>query len=44
MTFSTWIVRSLYTAASLTAVATELAKYKLYLVGIQEVTWEKGAW
>jgi hypothetical protein len=37
----TWTVRSLYKAGSLTAVATELARYKLVLLGVQEVRWEK---
>jgi len=37
MIFGTWNVRSLYTAGSLTAVATELAGYKLDLVIVQEV-------
>jgi len=31
----TWNVRSLYRAGSLTAVARELARYKLDLVGVQ---------
>ena len=38
----TWNVRSLYTAGSLMAAARELARYKLDLVGVQEVRWEKG--
>jgi len=38
----TWNVRSLYRAGSLTAVTRELAKYKLDLVGVQEVRWDKG--
>jgi len=33
---------SLYRAGSLTAAARELAKYKLDLVGVQEVRWDKG--
>jgi hypothetical protein len=37
----TWDVRSLYRAGSLMAVARELARYKLDLVGVQEVTWDK---
>ena len=37
----TWNVRSLYRAGSLTAVARELARYKLDLVGVQ-VRWDKG--
>jgi hypothetical protein len=38
--FGTWIVRSLYRAGSLMTVSRELARYKLYLVGVQEVRWE----
>ena len=38
----TWNVRSLYRAGSLTAVTRELARYKLDLVGVQEVRWDKG--
>ena len=38
----TWKVRSLYRAGSLTAVTRELARYKLDLVGVQEVWWDKG--
>jgi len=38
----TWNVRSLYRAVSLAAAARELARYKLYLVGVQEVRWDKG--
>ena len=37
----TWNVRSLYRAEALMAVARELARYKLDLVGVQEVRWEK---
>jgi hypothetical protein len=43
----TWNVRSLYRAGSLTAAARELARYKLDLVGVQEVRWDKegsGSW
>ena len=40
MRFGTWNVRSLYRAGSLTAAARELAKYKLDLVGVQEVRWD----
>jgi len=39
--FGTWNVRSLYTAGSITAAARELARYKLGLVGVQEVRWDK---
>jgi len=42
MRFGTWNVGSLSRAGSLTAVARELEKYKLDLVGMQEVRWEKG--
>ena len=37
-----WNVRSPYRAGSLTAAARELARYKLDLVGVLEVRWEKG--
>jgi exonuclease III len=42
MRFGTWNVMSLYRACSLTAAARKLARYKLDLVGVQEVTWGKG--
>jgi exonuclease III len=42
MRFGTWNVRSLYRAGSLMAAARELARYKLDLVGVQEVKWDKG--
>jgi len=42
MTFDTWNVRRQYWAHSLTAAARELARYKLGLVGVQEVRWDKG--
>jgi len=32
----------MYTAGSLTAATRKLARYKLDLVGVQEVRWEKG--
>jgi hypothetical protein len=41
MSFGTWNVRSLYRSGSLTTVTRELAKYKLYFVGVQEVMWDK---
>jgi exonuclease III len=37
----TWNVRSLYRVGSLRAAA-RLARYKLDLVGVQEVRWNKG--
>ena len=43
MIFGTWNFRSLYRAVSLTAAAArELARYKLDLVGMHEVRWDKG--
>ena len=36
-----WNVRSLYRAGSLMAATRELARYKLDLVGVQVVRWEK---
>jgi hypothetical protein len=41
MSFGTWSVRSLYRSGSLMTVARELAKYKLDLVGVQEIRWDK---
>ena len=35
-------VRNLYRTGSLMAAARELARYKLDLVGVQEVRWDKG--
>jgi hypothetical protein len=40
--FVMWNVRSLYRAGSLKTVARELGKYKLDLVGVQGVRWDKG--
>jgi exonuclease III len=42
MRFGTWNVRSLYRSGSFKTVARELRKYKLDLVGVQEVRWDKG--
>jgi exonuclease III len=42
MRFGTWNVRSLYRIGSLKTAARELGKYKLDLLGVQEVRWEKG--
>jgi exonuclease III len=42
MRFGTWNVRSLYRAGSLRTVAEEVSKYKLDLLGIQEVRWGGG--
>jgi exonuclease III len=41
MRFGTWNVRSMYRAGSRTAGARKLARYKFYLVGVQEVKWKK---
>jgi exonuclease III len=41
MRFGTWNVRNLCRAGSLTATARELARYKLDLVGVEEVRWDK---
>jgi exonuclease III len=42
MSFRTWNVRSLYRSGYLKTVSGELVKYKLDLVGVQEVRWDKG--
>jgi len=39
--FGTCNVRSLYRAGSSTATARELGRYKLDLVGVQEVRWDR---
>jgi hypothetical protein len=41
MSFGTWNIRSMYRSGSLMTVAKELAKYKLDLVGVWEVRWDK---
>jgi hypothetical protein len=41
MRFGTWNVRSLYRVGSIVTAAKELSKYKLQLVGVQEVRWER---
>ena len=43
MRCGTWNVRSLYRPGSLIAAVRELERYKLYVVGVQEVRWDKGA-
>jgi hypothetical protein len=40
--FGTWNIRSMYRAGSLRAVGEEISKYKLDLVGVQEVRWDGG--
>ena len=42
MKIVTWKVRSFYRAGSFKAAARELARYKLDVVGVQEVRWDKG--
>ena len=41
MRFGTWNVTGHYRSGSVTAAAKELAKYKLDLVDVQEVRWDK---
>jgi hypothetical protein len=41
MRYGTWKVRTLCRASSLTAATRELARCKLDLVGVQEVSWDK---
>jgi hypothetical protein len=40
MRFGTWNLGSLYRAGSLMTVLRELSRYRLDLVGVQEVIWE----
>jgi exonuclease III len=40
MRFGTWNIKSLYRASSLMTVSRELSKYRLDLMGVQEVRWE----
>ena len=42
MKIGTWNVRNFYRAGSLKAAARELGRYKLDVVGVQEVRWNKG--
>jgi hypothetical protein len=42
MGFGMWNVRSLYRAGSMKIAASELAKYNLDLVAVQEVRWVEG--
>jgi len=41
MKLGTWNVRSFYRAGSLKAAAWEFAIYKLDVLGVQEVRWDK---
>jgi hypothetical protein len=40
MRFGTWNMRSLYRTGSLVTASKELSKYKLDLVGMQDVRWK----
>jgi len=42
MKIGTWNVRRLYRAVSVMAAARELVRYKVDVVGVQEVRWDKG--
>jgi exonuclease III len=42
MSFRTWNVRSQYRAGSLKTVRTELAKFNLDVLAVQEVKWNEG--
>ena len=42
MKIGTWNVRSFYRAGSLKGAARELVRYKLDVVGVQEVRWDRG--
>jgi hypothetical protein len=41
MLLGIWNVRSLYRLGSVTTVAREVARYIFYIVGVQEVGWDK---
>jgi hypothetical protein len=41
MRFGTWNVKSLYRESYLTAVSRKLVRFRLYLVCVKEVRWEK---
>jgi exonuclease III len=43
MRIGTWNIKNVYMAAALKIVASEVGKYKLDLMGVQEVRWDKGA-
>jgi hypothetical protein len=40
MRFGTWNIRMMYRAGSLVTDSRELSRYRLDLVGVQEVRWE----
>jgi hypothetical protein len=41
MRFAVWSIRSMYRTVSLITVLKKLSKYKSYLVGVQEVRWNR---
>jgi hypothetical protein len=43
MRFGTWNIRSFYRIVSLRTEADETSKYKLDLVGVKEVRWDRGS-
>jgi hypothetical protein len=43
MQFSVWNVRSLYSAGLPMTVEKEISKYELDLMGVQEVSWDRGS-
>jgi hypothetical protein len=43
MRFGTWYVRSMYRTGSLRTAAEEISKYKIDLVDVQEVSWDRGS-
>jgi hypothetical protein len=42
MRFGTWNIRCVYRTGSFMTVAKEISKYKLDLVGVHEVIWDRG--
>jgi len=42
MRFDKWNVRNLYRADSFTETARDLARYRLDIMGVQNVSWDKG--
>jgi hypothetical protein len=42
MRFGTWNVRSMYRTGSLRVAAGKISRYKLDLVGVQEIRWSRG--
>jgi len=42
MKIGTWNVRSFYTAGSFKTAVRELGRYKLDVVGVQDIRWDEG--